>query len=498
MKPTQKPGRSLMRGSFCIFSKKRTVQFLAIFLSLLSVSMPISLAATRTINLEYDDSGNLLSSVNQKYEYDEFNQLTRVKDSSGRVLEEYTYDDQGNRIKKVTHNPDGTTITTYYPDQDFVRVVDNSGTKDSVYYHDGLTLLAVKDSSGEMSYYHQDVLGSTTLVTDDSGNTIERTNYAPYGAVLEGGKSRYLYTGKELDSSELYYYGARYYDPAIMHFTQADTVTGDVYDPLQLNRYSYARNNPYKYTDPNGNIIQAVFGGLIGGVIGAGFDVIMQIAHGRSIFEGTIDWGSVGKSFGIGFVGGFVFTATLGLATPLLVEGLTGGAALGGSMAASSTAGIASGVSAQAVSNLLNDRPVTEHLAEAGLYGGVGGGIGGAVTGLRLPATRTPEYMPGTSRSYFNTGDSKFMALKAYSGKNPSGPWFHTETDFEGLSYTLAKPPKTVAGQIFGTKPYTRTTTAFIPENTVIEESVGYHGAGQYRVIGDLSKIVYLQGRTLP
>ena len=52
----------------------------------------------------------------------------------------------------------------------------------------------------------------------------------------------------------MYYYGARYYDPALMHFTQADTVIGDVYNPLSLNRYAYALNNPYKYTDPSGHV----------------------------------------------------------------------------------------------------------------------------------------------------------------------------------------------------------------------------------------------------
>ena len=125
--------------------------------------------------------------------------------------------------------------------------------KDSIYYFDDSGLIGRKDSSG-IYFYHSDQLGSTSVVTDKNGNVVERTTYEPYGNVLSGGESKFLYTGKEKDSTGLYYYGARYYDPALMHFTQADTVIGDVYNPLSLNRYAYALNNPYKYTDPSGHV----------------------------------------------------------------------------------------------------------------------------------------------------------------------------------------------------------------------------------------------------
>ncbi|MBS3097301.1 hypothetical protein J4209_00735 [Candidatus Woesearchaeota archaeon] len=35
-------------------------------------------------------------------------------------------------------------------------------------------------------------------------------------------------------------------------FTQPDTLIQNVYDPQQLNRYSFERNNPYKFIDPDG------------------------------------------------------------------------------------------------------------------------------------------------------------------------------------------------------------------------------------------------------
>ncbi len=77
----------------------------------------------------------------------------------------------------------------------------------------------------------------------------------PFGEIVDGGvQEKFLYTGKEKDTSGLYYYGARYYDPLLKRFTQADTVIPDMYDPQSLNRFSYVRNNPYTYVDRDGHV----------------------------------------------------------------------------------------------------------------------------------------------------------------------------------------------------------------------------------------------------
>ena len=39
-----------------------------------------------------------------------------------------------------------------------------------------------------------------------------------------------------------------------MQFTSPDTLVPDLYNPLDWNRYSYGRNNPLKYTDPDGHL----------------------------------------------------------------------------------------------------------------------------------------------------------------------------------------------------------------------------------------------------
>jgi RHS repeat-associated protein len=64
-----------------------------------------------------------------------------------------------------------------------------------------------------------------------------------------------LYTGQENDSETgLDYYNARYYDPHIRRFIQPDDVVQDIYNPQALNVYSYALNNPLRYTDPTGHV----------------------------------------------------------------------------------------------------------------------------------------------------------------------------------------------------------------------------------------------------
>ena len=49
----------------------------------------------------------------------------------------------------------------------------------------------------------------------------------------------------------MYYYGARWYDPAVGRFVQADTI---IPRGVQgLDRYAYTANNPVRYVDPSGH-----------------------------------------------------------------------------------------------------------------------------------------------------------------------------------------------------------------------------------------------------
>ena len=115
----------------------------------------------------------------------------------------------------------------------------------------------------EVSYYHKDHLNSSTVMTNNSGTKVEETAYAPYGTMRSftgTAVTNYRYTGKEIDpETNLYYYGARYYDPMMGRFITADSIVSDIYDPQDLNRYAYCRNNPMIYVDPDGHAADTVW-----------------------------------------------------------------------------------------------------------------------------------------------------------------------------------------------------------------------------------------------
>ncbi|MBU7017299.1 MAG: RHS repeat-associated core domain-containing protein [Theionarchaea archaeon] len=77
--------------------------------------------------------------------------------------------------------------------------------------------------------------------------------YRPFGEVsTQEGTENYMFTGKELDETGLYYYGSRYYDPDLGRFITRDSLMGHVSTPQSLNRFAYCQNNPLKYVDPWG------------------------------------------------------------------------------------------------------------------------------------------------------------------------------------------------------------------------------------------------------
>ena len=114
----------------------------------------------------------------------------------------------------------------------------------------------ITTTPGEIYYFHGDHLGSTSVVTDKTGAAIGEYVYRPFGETYaeSGTHFRYLYTGQEQDfETGLYFYNARYYDARLARFISADTIVPGAFDPQALNRYSYALNNPLRYTDPTGH-----------------------------------------------------------------------------------------------------------------------------------------------------------------------------------------------------------------------------------------------------
>ena len=123
----------------------------------------------------------------------------------------------------------------------------------------GLLMLTQQVAAQEsVTYYHNDLLGSPVAATDKSGAVLWRRHYAPFGVEVasegEGAaKERKGYTGHVMDKDTgLVYMGARYYSPELGVFYGYDPAPVDPAKPFSFSRYSYAKQNPYRYVDPSG------------------------------------------------------------------------------------------------------------------------------------------------------------------------------------------------------------------------------------------------------
>jgi len=211
---------------------------------------------------EYDENGNMVSDGSFGFVYNDANQLYEVREGgvSGNLIARYYYNSDGMRFKKVTYDGGDVAETVYYIGRDYETKVNDSGEYNTIYFYANNELVARRDEDGSVHYYHNDHWGGTNVVTNQAGVVEEQTKYTPYGAVISGGVSNKLYTGQTKDKETgLMYYGARYYNPEFRRFTQPDPIIKDIYDPQNLNRYSYTLNNPLKYNDPNGQSAELIF-----------------------------------------------------------------------------------------------------------------------------------------------------------------------------------------------------------------------------------------------
>ncbi|KAF0210166.1 MAG: hypothetical protein FD178_3698 [Ignavibacteria bacterium] len=273
-------------------------------LSLMFLIMSLPFAFAEELSRTYDLNGNLVSDGKYYREYNGLNQLVRIRLgnlSNSLISEEYKWHPLEERIvtKRVFSNG-VLNYTVYYPNENYVMIVNSSGTFNEKYvYQDGV-LVAQVNTDEQKQAVHNDHEGSNTLITDSSGNVVENTFYSPFGEILEGGKSsRYGYEGKEYDSLvEDVDFKFRKYNPKQPPiFNQPDTLIQNVYDPQSLNRYAFERNNPFFYIDQNGHFRLDVFGlGLFSASAGL---LLIPSTEGISLHESFIGFGLISASFGI-------------------------------------------------------------------------------------------------------------------------------------------------------------------------------------------------------
>lgn len=157
-------------------------------------------------------------------------------------------DGDGGRVKQIT-----ASGTTTFLGESYELASDGTATK---YLFADSQRLAARTSTGELHFYHGDHLGSSNIVTDNSGQLVELAEYSPYGSLArrEGAvEVAHKFTGHRQDAvNGLVFAQARYYDPSLGRFISADPTVQSPDDPQDLNRYAYARNNPINLVDPSG------------------------------------------------------------------------------------------------------------------------------------------------------------------------------------------------------------------------------------------------------
>ena len=202
-----------------------------------------SVTTTATFTYAYDVAGNVTGDGVHNYQYDAEGRIAKVDQSTTNEAD-YLYDLNNWRVKKVTGVGSSNPTTTYYV-WDGGRVIAEYST-------------APPTSTAAVKYYHPDRL-STRMITDSSGTVIGAEDVLPFGedaGTSTGLTEKHRFTNYERDGETGTDYAVnRQYASTLGRMMQRDRVAGSMTNPQNLNRYSYALNDPIDVTDPTGNTL---------------------------------------------------------------------------------------------------------------------------------------------------------------------------------------------------------------------------------------------------
>lgn len=216
----------------------------------------VGLSGSQSMGIDYDANGNVAARGTQRFQFDVGN---RMQAAVG--LASYVYDGHGRR--SIVHQAGGVDRHQAYTLDGKLRFEyrPNEGHRRHVYL--GGRVIAQTYDDGSVLAVHTDMLGSPVARSNAAGAVVSRTRYEPFGATLAGSTVPLDlgYTGHANDpETGLVYMQQRYYDPTAGRFLSVDPVVADAKTGRSFNRYAYAENNPYRYTDPDGRDTNPVTG----------------------------------------------------------------------------------------------------------------------------------------------------------------------------------------------------------------------------------------------
>ena len=200
---------------------------------------PHAVTKAGPFSFQYDDSGNLSRGANRELGFDVNGRLTKVvvqKHEGGsfwwlfprRRKTEFGYAWDGSRlfVKADKVLPYPLVLLVPKKRTDYLgNLYECRGRKCDLYlFADGKPVMRLDHEPKESRYYHSDVISSIRYVSDMKGRIVQTFDYQPFGGNDGSRRSRrekvwQQFTGQTLDESTgLYYYQSRYYDPAIGRF----------------------------------------------------------------------------------------------------------------------------------------------------------------------------------------------------------------------------------------------------------------------------------------
>ena len=213
--------------------------------------------ANRISGYCYDSAGNLLDQTTcpanppHAYTYNAENQLTATAGVT------YTYDGDGKRVQKSNGKLYWYGMGSDPLDEtDLAGNTNNSSFNEYIFF--GGKRIARRDFQNNVNYYFADHLGTARIVANSSGTVLDDSDFYPFGAerpITSSSGNNYKFTGKERDpESGLDNFGARFDSSSMGRFMSPDEPFSDQNqeNPQSWNLYTYARNNPLRFTDEDG------------------------------------------------------------------------------------------------------------------------------------------------------------------------------------------------------------------------------------------------------